>query len=81
MMPMPGKKGVGILALMGSPDEGDEMGEKELAAKDLIAAVKSGDAAGVASAFKEMYDLCAASAGEDEDEEVAENEDELYGEE
>lgn len=79
-MPMPGKKGVGILALMGSPDDGEEMDEKELAAKDFIAAVKSGDASGVASAFKEMYDLCASHAG-GEDDEAGEDEDELYGEE
>lgn len=70
------KKGVGLLALLGGGPDYDDGApdEKTMAAKDLIRAIKSSDAAGVASAFQDMYDACATGHGEesDEDEELPE---------
>lgn len=66
------KKGVGILALLGGGG-GDEDSaapdDKTMAAKDLMRAIKAGDAPGVASAFQDMYDACAMGHGEEEPEE------------
>ena len=66
------KKGVGILALLGGGG-GDEDSaapdDKTMAAKDLMRAIKSGDASGVASAFQDMYNACAMKHGGDEGDE------------
>lgn len=73
-MASPAKKGggLGILLEMGEDSEAsDPMSEKASAAEDMMAAIKSGDAEGVAHAFQTMYDLCAeASGGEYEDDEL-----------
>ncbi len=51
------------------PDEEDEGGEDDSplmgAATDLIAAVKAGDAAGVAEALRTAYEACANEDGEE----------------
>lgn len=57
----------GLLIGLGPEEKGDAKGApmksahdaKTMAAEDLIDAVKSGDAASVASAFQSMYDACA----------------------
>jgi hypothetical protein len=68
-------KGSGLLLALGKPKPGGDEppgdGAESIkmnAAEDLIAAQKSGDAKGVADAFKRMYDACAMGGGyEDED--------------
>ena len=64
-----GDKGMAIL--IGGPAKSGAAGggvpaesydeDLEMASGDLIAAVGSGDAAGVASAFKAMHEICARS--------------------
>lgn len=65
----------GLLAILGAgPKDEEEPDQKVMAAKDLIRAVKSGDAGGVASAFQDMYDACAMGGHSEPDED-----DEDYG--
>ena len=62
-------KGKGILALaLGDPkmsEEDDDMDTQTMAAKDLRAAIKSGDDAALVDAFQRMYDACSLG-GDDE---------------
>lgn len=68
------KKGASPAEAEGEDEEDVDVGasRKEAAAGDLISALKSDDAAGVAAAFKEMYAICADEHGDyEEPEEVA----------
>jgi hypothetical protein len=89
---MPGKKGGGILAMLaGGPKRGDEDAEAEestepsesnaetMAAEDMIAAIKSDDAKGLASAYRRLKAACEAGGEADESEESEEG-DAAYGE-
>lgn len=74
-MKAPSKPSAGSLAvLVGKPAGGkspvsaEEPGDLELAAQDLISALKKGNAKAVAAAFESMSSLC-KYAEEEEDEE------------
>jgi hypothetical protein len=76
---MPKGKGLLMLLAGGKPKAGgkSDLGSeaKEQAASDMLKAIKSDDASGVADAFKRMYDACVAaeSEGYEEDEDYEED--------
>jgi len=67
-------KWVAVLIRAARDDEPDDESPnvKVRAAEDLISAVETGDAKGVADAFKRMYDACAAEHGSDAEDETEE---------
>lgn len=74
-MPAPGKK-MGILLALGKPgaeeddedDGGDELGgAKERAARDMLRAMKSGDAGAFSAALERHYAACGMGGDHDED--------------
>lgn len=73
-----------LMALMGGgadeeSDAVDPMADKMAGARDFMAAMKRGDAEGVAHAFQAMYDACAALGGEGYEGDDEEDFDELEG--
>ena len=70
---------VGLLAMLGGEDDGEEMAEEgaeERAVREFFEAGKSGDYAGATAAFKRAYSLCGGSKSESPAEEMAEDTDE-----
>ena len=49
-----------------SEDTDTDMDTKAMAAKDLRAAIKSGDDAALVDAFQRMYDACSLGGDDDE---------------
>lgn len=57
-----------LAAALAEPvEEEEEAGDLEMVAEDLIAAVKAGDAAGVAAAMKAGHEICQAEYGAEEE--------------